>query len=264
MKSSKYSQGQTENWDARLKRVSGEVFVKQESSEEWSKIEGSIPLEYSDSVKTGSDGTAEIYLDNKGAMTLGRSTELEVSSIDQTDSIFKLKTGSIAAKIQHFMNEKFKMQVHTPSAVCAIRGTEFAVEYSPFGMATGVAVYDEGKVAVSLIDEDGAAGQEYTLEKNTELTFKPSQKHFRPTALAKMARYRAGVILMRQRVTALGKTWRPVSQTKRSVLRDEALKRRIIRRQIKNSKPKTGGRAVKSGVRPKARRAAPAQEQEEQ
>lgn len=256
MKSGKYNS--SENWDTRLKRVSGEVFVKPAGGTEWSKIEGNIPLDREDSVKTGSDGIAEIYLDDKGAMTLGRNTEFEVSSVEQSDSIFTLKLGSIAAKIQHFLNEKLKMQVRTPSAVCAVRGTEFAVEYSQLGRETSVAVYDEGQVAVSTLDENGGAGQEYALEKNTELIFNPSQKRFRPTAISRMSRHRFIIMAMRQRVTGLKKTWRPMTQTRRSALRDQALKRRVIRKQIKNSRLKSGaqGRAGKAVIRRKARRPA--------
>ncbi|MCX5785786.1 MAG: FecR family protein [Elusimicrobia bacterium] len=252
MKSGKYGQGNSESWDARLKRVSGEVSVKPEGADEWSKIEGAMPLEKGDSVKTSSDGTAEIYLDDKGSMTLGRNTELEFVSVEKTESSFTLKAGSIAAKIQHFLNEKFKMQVKTPSAVCSVRGTEFAVEYSQLGKETSVAVYDEGKVAVNALDEKEEPGQEYLLEKNTELTFKASQKHFRPMPLAKMTRYRAGVILMRQRMKTLKKTWLPASQANRSALRDQALKRHIIRRQIK---VKNGAKkhAVKAGASRKAK-----------
>ncbi|HAF94716.1 MAG: hypothetical protein A2X34_06315 [Elusimicrobia bacterium GWC2_51_8] len=251
----KYSRSQAENWDTRLKRISGDVFVKPAGVEEWSKIEGHIPLDQQDSVKTGSDGIAEIYLDDKGAMTLGRNTEFEVSSTKLSDSVFTLKLGSIAAKIQHFLNEKLKMEVRTPAAVCAVRGTEFAVEYYQLGKETSVAVYDEGKVAVSTFDAKGEAVWEYTLEKNTELTFKPLQKRFRPAAISKMARYRTGVADMRKRITTLKKTWLPVSQANRSALRDQALKRRVMRNQIKSSGLKSGvkGRAGKAAARRKAR-----------
>ena len=266
MKSGKYSQGGLQNWDVRLKRVAGEVFVQPEGAAEWSKIEGAIPLETGDSVKTGSDGSAEIYLDDKGAMALGRSSELKISSVDQSDSIFSLVSGSFAAKIQHFLNEKFKMQIHTPTAVCSVRGTEFAVEYSQLGKETSAAVYDEGKVVISPLDEKGEQGQEYTLEKNTELTFKSSEKHFRPAALAKMTRYRAGVILMRQRMKTLKRTWLPTSQDNRSALRDQALNRRIVRRQINGSKNGARKHAVKAGARrktkAKAKRPAPETEPE--
>ena len=145
-----------------------------------------------------------------------------------------MKFGNLAAKIQHFLNEKFKMQVRTPSAVCAVRGTEFAVEYSQLGKETGVAVFDEGRLAVSPLDEKEQPKSEYMLEKNTELTFTPTQKRFRPVPLARMARYRTSVAAMRLRLTTMKKTWKPVSSARKEAIRAKIFKRNVIRREINN------------------------------
>jgi len=156
---SSYDQGQAEGWDARLKVVSGSVMVKAVDSEEWSAITGEMPLDPNDAVKTASDGIAELYLDDKGAIAIGRNSELEISSLDQSDTVFALNYGSLVAKVKHFLNEKFKMQVRTPSAVCAVRGTEFAVEYSKLGKDTSVAVFDEGRVLVTpSMEPDSSSG----------------------------------------------------------------------------------------------------------
>ncbi len=258
MKSGSYSQSQAENWDARLKVVSGTVMVKTVDKEEWSRVEGEIPLDPNDVVKTGSDGLAEIYLDDKGTMALGRNTELEISDTEQTDTIFSINFGSLAAKVKHFLNDKFKMQVRTPTAVCAIRGTEFAVEYNQLAKETLVAVFDEGRVAVRQADESGKDAQEYTLEKNTEIMFSPSQRRLRPVPLARMSRHRGAVTSMRARLASL-KGWKPRSMEKRAALRDRALKRGVIRRQIKD--PKAGqkssrGSKARAAARAKAKAAA--------
>ena len=257
LKASRYGQGQSRIWDTRLKRVSGEVSVKTSGGAEWTKIEESIPLESKDLVKTGADGVAEIYLDDKGAISLGRNTQLEVSSLVQADSVFTLKLGSLAAKIQHFLNDKMKMQVRTPSAVCAVRGTEFAVEYSQLGRETGAAVYDEGVLAVNTIAEN-SPGQEYVLEKNMEIIFSASQKRFRPVKLSRMSRHRSMVAAMRQRLAGIDKTWRPMEPARRAELRDRVLKHRVIRRQTKKPKFKNGLK-MRTGKALNRRRAAPAQ-----
>ncbi len=252
-----YGEAQAEGWDARLKVISGEVMVKTADSEEWSAITGLMPLDPNDSVKTASDGIAELYLDDKGAIAIGRNTELEISSLDQTDTVFTLDYGSLVAKVKHFLNEKFRLQVRTPSAVCAVRGTEFAVEYSKLGKDTSVAVFDEGRVVVtpnleaesssgvaSRASNSGATAQDYTLEKNTELSFGPSQKRFHPVPIARMSRYRGTLVTMRARVLAL-KGWKPRSAQRRAQLRDQALKRKVIRRQI--------GAGGEAATAPKAR-----------
>ncbi|MBU2575096.1 MAG: FecR domain-containing protein [Elusimicrobia bacterium] len=227
MKSGKYSMNQIESWDARIKKISGSVSVKTPDSEEWSKLEGGMPLEAADSVKTGSDGSAEIYLDDKGAIFVGRNTLLEISAIVKTETAFSLKSGFLVAKIRHFLNERFKMQVRAPQAVCVVKGTEFAVQYFQFGKETGAAVFDEGRLAVTPTDEKGRALDEHLLEKNTELVFTPGQKRLRPAPLAKMRRYTTQIAAMRVRLKALKKTWKPLTQTRKDALRNKVFKRAI-------------------------------------
>lgn len=256
MKSGRYTQTQAENWDARVKKISGDVRVKASGSEEWAVLEGELPLDFADSIKT-TDGVAEVYLDDKGVVTVGRNTELEMSSLGKGESSFTLKFGNIAAKIQHFLDEKLKMKVYTPSAVCAVRGTEFAVEYSQLGKDTGVAVFDEGRLAVSLLTENGQAQSEYLVEKNSELTFTPTQKRFRPAPLSRMRRYKTSIIAMRAGMIALRKSWKPATAARKAALRDRIFKRNVIRRELGNSKllNKKGKRAKAKESNRKQRKA---------
>jgi hypothetical protein len=258
MKSGNYSQSQSENWDARLKVISGSVLVKTVDNEEWSKVSGEMPLDPNDVVKTGGDGVAEVYLDDKGTLALGRNTELEISATEQADTIFTVNFGSLAAKIKHLLNDKFKMQVRTPSAVCAVRGTEFAVEYNQLAKETLAAVYDEGRLAVRPADETGGDDQEYTLEKNTEIVLSPAQKRLRAVPLTRMSRHRGSIAALRARLAGL-KGWKPRSAEKRAALRDRALKRNVIRREIKDKnavkKPSKAAKA-RAAARAKAKAAA--------
>lgn len=243
MKTRNYRQDQAENWDARLKRVSGTVSVKASEGGEWSSITGVMPLNASDWVKTGSDGVAELYLDAKAAIYVGRNTEFRISSIDQTDTVFTLKSGSLSGKIGHQLNPKYKAQVRTPSAVCAVTGAEFAVEYSQLGKDTGAGTFDEGRVTVNPFDDTGNPGEDYVLEKNMELFFNPSQKRFRAVKLSRMSRHRTEVSTMRARITELRKTWKPVTAAARKDMRDAALKRKVLHRKLGSGSSKKGGRA---------------------
>lgn len=268
MKSGNYSQPESQSWDARLKVISGTVMVKTAEKDEWSKIEGEIPLDPNDVVKTSADGLAEICLDDKGVISLNRNTEVEIASLEQEDAVFSLSFGSLVAKVKHFLNEKHKLKVRTPSAVCAIRGTEFAVEYSVMSKEAAVGVFDEGRVAVTQA-ADAAGGQEYLLEKNTEIVLNPTQKRIRTVPLSRMSRHRGVLTGARKRLLAL-KGWRPRSAAKRAELRDRALKRKVIRKQLGGAKagPKAGAKAraaakKKAGARTKAKRQArPAYDEE--
>ncbi len=258
MKSGNYSQAQTQSWDARLKVISGTVMVKTVDGDEWSKITGEMPLDPNDMVKTSADGLAEIYLDDKGAMSLGRNTELEISSLEQEDAVFSLNFGSLVAKLKHFLNEKHRFKVRTPSAVCAVRGTEFAVEYSQLSKEFSAGVFDEGRVAVTQEDESGGTPQEYLLEKNNEIVFSPTQKRLRVTPLSRLGRHRTAISNMRKRLPAL-KGWKPRSLERRAALRDQALKRKVIRKQLKSSAAPAGKTArsakAKAAARAKAKAA---------
>lgn len=259
-----YSQSQSQSWDARLKVVSGTVMVKTVDGDEWSKITGEMPLDPNDVVKTAADGLAELYLDDKAAISVGRNTELEISSLEQEEAVLSINFGSLVAKVKHLLNTKNKFEVRTPSAVCAIRGTEFAVEYSQLGKESSVAVFDEGRVAVTQADDpSGRAGQEYLLEKNTEIVFNPAQKRFRPVPLSRMGKHRSALANMRKRLAAL-KGWKPRSAAKRAELRDRALKRRVLRKELDAGKPKAVKKAVKKRLPPrgKAKRPVPPADEE--
>ncbi|MDT8287754.1 MAG: FecR family protein, partial [Elusimicrobiales bacterium] len=131
MKSGGPAGGQPVQWDARLKKISGEVLLKSSEAAEWVAVgSAEVPLDPDDSIKTGSSGAAEIYLENQGVIALGRNTEFEVRTMEKEDTSFRLVLGSIIAKIEKFAMKKRKLSVRTPSAVCAVRGTEFAVEHS--------------------------------------------------------------------------------------------------------------------------------------
>ncbi|PKM98006.1 MAG: hypothetical protein CVU79_05520 [Elusimicrobia bacterium HGW-Elusimicrobia-3] len=252
MKSGNNSQARAQSWDARLKVISGTVMVKTVDGDEWSRITGEMPLDPNDMVKTSSDGLAEIYLDDKGAISLGRNTELEISSLEQEDAVFSINFGSLVAKIKHFLNEKHRLKVRTPSAVCAVRGTEFAVEYSQLSKEFSAGVFDEGRVAVTQEDDSGGTPQEYLLEKNNEIVFSPAQKRLRVTPLSRMGRHRTAISKLRKRLPAL-KGWKPRSLERRAALRDQALKRKVIRRQLKSSSVPAGKAARSSKARAAAR-----------
>ena len=267
MKSGKFSQSLAENWDARVKKISGDVRVKASGSGTWAVLEGEMPLDLEDSIKTA-DGVAEIYLDDQGAIAVGRNTELEISSLSKGAAEFTIKFGNIAAKVQHFLDEKFKMQVRTPAALCMLRGTEFAVEYSQLGKDTAVAVFDEGRMAVSPLAVNGQAPGEYLVDKNMELVFAPSQKRFRTVPLSRMSRYRTSIMAMRVRLNVLRKNWKPAGDAKKAAMRDRVFKRNVIHKETDNTvragKKGKQVQSVKKALKTKARRkSAPAADEEE-
>lgn len=246
MKSGGPSGGQPMQWDARLKKISGEVLLKSSEAAEWVAVESAeVPLDPDDSIKTGSSGGAEVYLENQGVIVLGRNTELELRTLEKDDSEFRLLLGSIIAKIEKFAMKKRKLSVRTPSAVCAIRGTEFAVEHSRFNNETAAAVYEEGSVAFMPLDKDGKEVGEYILEPNTEIFASAQIKRYKAVRLSRMMKHRGQIAKNRERIRALRKSWKPLSMERRGAVRKAALRRNVKRTELdtqparrKSSKPR--------------------------
>lgn len=233
MKSGGPSGGQPVQWDARLKKISGEVLLKSSDAAEWVAVGSSeVPLDPDDSIKTGSSGSAEISLENQGVITLGRNTEFEVRSMEKEDSSFKLVLGSLIAKIEKFAMKKRRLAVRTPSAVCAIRGTEFAVEHSRFNNETVAAVYEEGSLSFMPLDKDGKEAGEYILEPETEISASAQIKRYKAVPLSRMIKHRRQMAKNRERVRALRKNWKPLSMEKRAAVRRAALRKNIKRPEL--------------------------------
>jgi hypothetical protein len=233
MKSGGPSAGQPVQWDARLKRISGEVLLKSSDAAEWVSVEAAeVPLDPDDSVKTGSSGSAEVYLENQGVIALGRNTELELRTLEKDDSEIKLILGSIIAKIEKFAMKKRRFAVRTPSAVCAIRGTEFAVEHSRFNNETAAAVFEEGNVSFMPLDKDGKELGEYILEPNTEIFASAQIKRHKAVKLSRMMKHRGQMARNRDRVRALRKSWKPLSMERRDAVRRAALRKNIKRPEL--------------------------------
>lgn len=251
LKNQQTSQEVVQKWDMRIEKISGSVYVKSSENDDWVKVDRPLPLEFNDQIKTDSDGSAEIALDDKGVIFLGRNSEIEINSISQSDSMFSLKIGSLVAKIQHFLSSN-KFQIKTPVAVCVIRGTEFAIEHSKLGDETRIAVYDEGKLAVNMTGENTIALGEVILEKDNEVILNPLQKRIRPSRISRMQKYRSNIKLLRQRLIAIRKAWKPVNISKRTKLREEFFKKHISQKTLNQEEVKKKVKK-KSRIKNKAR-----------
>jgi hypothetical protein len=224
MKTGSYDQNQLQTWDARVRNVSGDVRVRASESGEWTPLEGEMPLYSSDFVRTG-NGQAEITLDDKGLLILDRNSELELPVLTKNNAVLSLNSGGISAKVLHFLDEKLKFQIRTPPAVCEIRGTEFAVEYSRLNKTSGAAVFDEGSLTVTPLGAKGEPQGEYTVARNSEMTIAPGQKRFRSVPLSRMSRYRSALSGIRGRLALLAKTWKPLTAEKKEEMRARVFKK---------------------------------------
>lgn len=214
------------DWDARITEVQGEAWVTlaADGDEEGDLVraEADMPLGPGDSVRTGDDGRAEIALADDSIFSMEPGSEFIVESLDARDSLFSLKLGAIAAKLRSLLDGQ-RLRVRTPTAVAAVRGTEFGVQVVG-SEETTVAVFDEGQVEV---EESGpeSSPRRLLLSRNQETRVlgrgpgPESARRMSPRDLKDMLRYRVRVERLRERREVLRRGWKPLPPERRLELR---------------------------------------------
>jgi hypothetical protein len=133
------------SYAAKITDTWGKVEVRRQGSAEWQRVEGTGALQAGDSVKTNWRGKMRMYLEDGSRVDMGSSSSvtLENDGAGGTSTTVKLGLGRLKAWVK---KAKRKFEVRTPSAVCAVRGTEFEVETD--GNRTAVDLIN-GMLAVS-------------------------------------------------------------------------------------------------------------------
>lgn len=216
-----------EEWDARLTDVSGTVTVFSAGSAdpEGNAGEKDMPLEPGDRVVTGEDSTAEVSLEGDSLISLRSNSNFTLTNTRRADTQFRLEAGSLLAWLKASLLSEGggrKWRVHTPTAVAAVRGTQFAVEVSEEGgPGTHVGVFDEGKVDVS----EESTGQTETLLNNQETRVLRGRRPEAAYVLKRFKRQRGFVRGMGRRGQALKKAWKRLPPDQRRRLRQEMIKK---------------------------------------
>jgi hypothetical protein len=225
-------------YDARITAVSGEVTVypADGASDPAAGAEGTLLAE-GDRVVVSSDSSAEISLDGSSLITLNAGSDFTLTTLSRAEAKLTLAFGSLIAKIQHLGDDH--LQVETPAAVAAVRGTEFGVDFSVDGGEAHVGVFDEGRVEVG-----GAGGME-VLAPNQETSVLHGE---RPRHWAPLRRFLARRELMRasvRRLAVIHRRWRRIPPGMRRALRRNRLARQ---RQAYRARPH-GPRGPRGGER---------------
>ena len=211
------ARAQEEQWDARIAAVSGDVVVRSIEGGAEASAEAGMPLEEGDQVVVSADSSAEVALDGGNLITVRENSEFKIEKTAKADASFFLQVGSLLAKIQK-LGER-RLRVRTPTAVAAVRGTEFGVEID--GENSHVGVFDEGKVAVSA----GDAGEEEILISNQETSVVKGQAPLHATQLQRFVRSRARMRGHGRRIAAIRAKWKAIPPQERGELRKKIMER---------------------------------------
>ena len=205
----------------RIGEVQGDVAVIAAGGSEEVSGQNGMPLNEGDRVVAGEGGSAEVALDGGGIITVRENSDLKIENTALADGSFFLQAGSLLAKIQKLGDKQ--LRVRTPTAVAAVRGTEFGVEIE--GEATHVGVFDEGKVEVS-----GETGEPETLISNQETSVFRGKTPVPAVHLLRFVRHRSLMRAHARRLAHIRARWATLDPAKRRELRASMLTRMRVHR----------------------------------
>ena len=208
---------QIERWDARMTKVSGEVTVMPADGSPEVSGETGMPLEEGDRIVVAEDAFAEVALDGGSLITVRENSDFLLEKTAKGDSSFFLKIGSLLAKIEKLNSHR--LSVRTPTAVAAVRGTEFGVEVEDG--ASHVGVFDAGKVEVTAVD----GGKHETLISNQELSVKKGVTTLRAIQLKRFVARRSAMRAHGRRIAAIRAGWKALPPEARQKRRQKSLER---------------------------------------
>lgn len=161
---------------ARVQSSTGTVKVWQYKYKRWVKAESQMNFYPHDQIMTGQNASVTIYFLDNSKIMLKSNSMLQVDAlviektpdnkIDTKETIFTLWVGKLHALVSR-IKEKERFEINTPSALCAVRGTNFTLSVQE-DETTLLQVY-EGAVGVQ--DRSGlyeekmvTAGYQITVE----------------------------------------------------------------------------------------------------
>ncbi|MGM0608460.1 MAG: FecR family protein [Candidatus Muiribacteriota bacterium] len=109
--------------------VYGIVKVQRIDSDEWIDAKQKMELNIGDTIKTGRRSKVEINISDKKIVSLSATTKMELPEVIENQSgiikALRLFFGFIYVNGKEIEDE---LNVHTPQAVCGIRGTRFTLQ----------------------------------------------------------------------------------------------------------------------------------------
>lgn len=144
-----------ESQAGKITKVEGKVTVLRDETKEIDAIKD-MPLYEGDTIITGESGKAWFSLEQGSDFQLAPDTQIAIDELsssefeDETPTL-RLILGYLWSKLRKIRSNSNNLEIHTPTAVIGIRGTEFDTVVS-LDTSTVIAV-DEGSVQVDSLDE---------------------------------------------------------------------------------------------------------------
>ncbi len=188
-----------------VEHLQGIVEERQAGNLAWEPVLRGEKLREGASIRTGDHAQADIVVARGHHFHLHADSELDLTKLQDNSTETKLEKGRVLSQVKHLREgERFALQ--TPTAVCAVRGTEFETSAGEHG--TLIAVY-KGIVGVTtsgLANEIAVhAGQMTSVHDGRIETPRSIPRDTRAAAesgLAHAARHEVGLDMTRNQVIA--------------------------------------------------------------
>ncbi len=166
---------QSEPSSAKVKFMLGTVELMRQGKTDWQKVRFHQRVYQGDRIRTALNSRVELEMPDGSVIKINENSMFDVKEIktpdrEQEDKMsFTLWVGSLFAKFQKIVEQRQARTIETPSAVVAVRGTEFDLEVDR-QQTTVVRVY-EGRVSLKSKTVQG----EVTVGSNQESRVEPGK-----------------------------------------------------------------------------------------
>ncbi|MBI4678816.1 MAG: FecR domain-containing protein [Elusimicrobia bacterium] len=143
-----------------LSKASGKIFFLKAGATVWAQVSAGHILSPGDRVRADAGAKATVDFGDGSRVEIGSNASFTLQAARPQETTVQFSIGRLRAWVAKRMGQKFT--VRTPTAVCSVRGTEFAVEVNAAGN-TRVEMF-EGLLAVA-----DNRGNEVLLKDNQQL-----------------------------------------------------------------------------------------------
>lgn len=142
--------------ETRIITLSGNVEARTTPAGQWAPAAVNMEIPDGGAVRSGADGSALLLMPNKTRIWIKESSSLELEQRQTLSSRLALLFGKIKVRVPHLLRKE-KFEIRTPTAVCAVRGTELTVDTNEAGALVVNVMYGEVKLHFVVPPEKGSS-----------------------------------------------------------------------------------------------------------
>lgn len=206
-----------------LSASSGEVLLQEAEKTLWQSAEEGTFLFEGDKIQTREDSSAEITFDYESIVELSENSLLEIKNLkikedNSEESVLKLEIGRVLAEVEKLpVGSRF--EIHTPTAVVGVRGTQFLLEEKDG--ESSIAVF-EGKVGVRGITKENLMTKEILVLTDYETLISRYKTPQIPRGLSpKMRILKKRFPYLKERIAGQKKWWQGLGFSERKKIREK-------------------------------------------